>query len=473
MPENARSNPFSRFLQNIFSPIVEQTVREQLTVAETDNTFFIGTRRYDDSERDRLDYDRSEVLEQCLDAWRDSPLARRIVELTSQYVIGSGFDVKVSDENTKKFVNQFWSHRLNRMPSRLIELCDELTRTGNLFLLVSTDAAGMSYIRALPATNIEQILHSENDIEQPTAFITKEDENLESKTYLAYNHLTDAPTDGGGFAPAVIHYAVNRPAGAQWGEPDLAPLLPWLRRYSAWLEDRVRLNRFRNAFMYVVTGSFASEAARKARQAELSANPPSPGSILVCDESETWSVITPKLEALDANQDGLAIKKLIASGVGIPLHFLAEPEGSNRTTAESAGGPTFRRFEQRQQYFIWLLKDLLQVVISRRAMVDPTISADAEIEISGSDISARDNVAHSIATVNIMNALERMKDMGLISDRELLRVAYRFAGENADIDELLAGGSGIDVRDQKVPIQPVTKEPVDTSSGSPKKSVLP
>jgi hypothetical protein len=72
-----------------------------------------------------------------------------------------------------------------------------------------------------------------------------------------------------------------------------------------------------------------------------------------------------------------------------------------------------------------------------------------------------------------MNALERMKDMGLISDRELLRVAYRFAGENADIDELLAGGSGIDVRDQKVPIQPVTKEPVDTSSGSPKKSVLP
>ena len=461
------TNVITKFIKKAISPIIENSVREQLTT-ETDNTFFIGTRRYDDSERDRLDYDRTEVLEQCLDAWRDSPLGRRIVELTSQYVIGSGFDIKIDHDPTRKFVNQFWGHRLNRMPSRLIELCDELTRTGNLFLLISTDQAGMSYIRALPATNIEQILHSQNDIEQPTAFITKEDQNLESKTYPAYNHLTDTPNE-----TVVLHYAINRPAGAQWGEPDLAPLLPWLRRYSAWLEDRVRLNRFRNAFMYVVTGSFASEAARKARQTELAANPPSSGSILVCDESETWSVITPKLEALDANQDGLALKKLIASGVGLPLHFLAEPEGSNRTTAESAGGPTFRRFEQRQQYFMWLLKDLLQVVISRRAAVDPTISADAEIEISGADISARDNVAHSIATVNIMNALERMKDMGLISDRELLRVAYRFAGENADIDDLLAGGTGIDVRETKNPIEPATQEPVDTGTGSPKKSVLP
>jgi hypothetical protein len=106
-------------------------------------------------------------------------------------------------------------------------------------------------------------------------------------------------------------------------------------------------------------------------------------------------------------------------------------------------------------------------------MVDPSISADAEIEISGSDISSRDDVAHSIATVNVMNALERLKDMGLISDRELLRVAYRFAGEDADIDELLAEGTGIDIRATKDPIQPVTKEPVDTGSGSPKKTVLP
>ena len=467
------TNPIKKLFSNFISPIVTQTVREALTVTETDNTFFIGTRRYDETERDRLEYDRYDILEQCLEAWRESPLARRIVELTSQYVIGSGFDIKCKHESTKSFIEKFWEHRLNRMPSRLIELCDELTRTGNLFLLISTDRSGMSYIRAIPATNIDQITASPNDIEQPISFTTKADENLQAFTYPAYNPLTDAPDEHGSFPTVVLHYAINRPAGAQWGEPDLAPLLTWLRRYSAWLEDRVRLNRFRNAFVYVVTGSFVSEEARKARHAQLASNPPSPGSILVCDESETWSVISPKLEALDAMNDGLALKKLIASGVGIPLHFLAEPEGSNRTTAESAGGPTFRRFEQRQQYFIWLLSDLLRVVIARRALMDNSVNPEAEIEVSGADISARDNVSHSIASVNILNVVERLKDMGLLADRELLRIVYRFAGETGNLDEIIAGGSGVDIRQVSDPIEPTTKEPVNPTTGNPKKSVLP
>ena len=35
---------------------------------------------------------------------------------------------------------------------RVYEWCDELTRSGNLFLLLTTDAAGMSYVRAVPAS---------------------------------------------------------------------------------------------------------------------------------------------------------------------------------------------------------------------------------------------------------------------------------------------------------------------------------
>ena len=464
--------PLSQFFSRFFSTKGPVQGRETLSVNEDDNTFFVGTRRYDETDRDRQEYNRQDVLEQCLEAWRDSPLARRIVELTSQYVVGNGFDVQCKDQHTKDFIDLFWSHRLNRMDARIVELCDELTRTGNLFLLLTTDHAGMTYIRSIPATNIDKIFPTPNDIEQPLLFITKPDENLENNTYAAYNANADWQLPDGTFLPVVLHYAINRPAGAQWGEPDISPILPWLRRYSAWLEDRVRLNRFRNAFLYIVTGSFVSEDARKARQATLAANPPSPGSFLVSDASETWSVISPKLEAMDAREDGLAIKKLIAAGVGIPMHFLAEPEGSTRTTADSAGGPTFRRFEQRQRFFIWLLQDLLSVVVSRRAQVDYVVSPKADIKLSGSDISAKDNVAHSIATVNILNALERLYDMGLISQRELLRATYRFAGETADIDELMAAGTGIDRRETSKPIQPASKDPVDVDSGSPKKSVF-
>ena len=38
----------------------------------------------------------------------------------------------------------------------------------------------------------------------------------------------------------VVRDQLNRPVGCLRGESDLAPVLPWLRRYSRWLEDRVR-----------------------------------------------------------------------------------------------------------------------------------------------------------------------------------------------------------------------------------------
>ena len=86
-----------------------------------------------------------------------------------------------------------------------------------------------------------------------------------------------------------------------------------------------------------MSAKFSNKAEKLARQAELSANPPSPGSILVTDDSETWTVINPTLASFEASEDGLALKKMIAAGSGNPLHFLAEPESATRTTAESVG----------------------------------------------------------------------------------------------------------------------------------------
>ena len=440
--------PFSsKMFKFIFKKPLERILRQSFSVREDENSLLVGVRRSDESRRDRLAYDREQVLEDCLEAWRLNPLARRIVELTSQYVAGGGLLVKCRHAATNRFVDAFWQNRLNRMEVRVIEMCDELTRTGNLFVLISTDAAGMSYLRIVPANNIEAIQSAENDIEQALAFTAKaEDINGEGLVYPAYDENTDALDENGRFSPRMLHYAINRPAGAQWGESDLAPLLRWLSRYSAWLEDRVRLNRFRNAFLYVVKAKFINEAARRARQIELAANPPSPGSILVTDDSEEWSVISPRLEALDASTDGLAVKKMIAAGAGVPLHFLAEPESATRTTAEAAGGPTYRRFEQRQRFFQWMLVDILKVVTARRRMVDARVDPEAALAVYGADISARDNVALSMAGINVASLFEKLYDMGMVDAAEMLRVIYRFIGESGDLDELLQRGTGIDQR---------------------------
>ena len=312
--------------------------RGRLAVGESDTYFTAGAQAVT-RERDRVDYDREEILRLALEAWRVNPLARRIVGLTTQYVVGGGIRIRADDAATHKFLDAWWNHRLNQLGTRVYEWCDELTRAGELFLIVSTDAAGMSYVRAVPAADIEEIETAENDIQQETAYLQKPaGPGDEGRRWRAYDEQADAQGADGAFEPVMLHYAINRPVGAVRGESDLAPLLRWLSRYASWLEDRARLNRYRNSFLFVVKAMFSSEAERAARQAALTASPPSPGSILVVDQGEEWSCINPQLNSQEAGEDGLALKKMIASGAGVPLHFLAEPEGTNRTSAESAGG---------------------------------------------------------------------------------------------------------------------------------------
>ncbi len=417
--------------------------------------------------RDRHDFDRDEVLRDALEAWRVNPLARRIVELTSQYVVGGGLAVSSKHARTHKFLQEWWVHRLNRMEVRCFDWCDELTRSGELFIVLSTDLSGMSYVRAIPAADIQDIEVSENDVEQELIIWEKPRYDgkdkpgpegiLAGKLWKVYNESTDHLGEDGSFEPVLLHYAINRPVGAKRGESDLAPLLRWLSRYAAWLEDRARLNRYRNTFLFWVRAKFTNQADRLARQAELNANPPNPGSILVTDETETWEVLAPKLESHEAGEDGLAIKKMIAAGSANPMHFLAEPEGSTRTTAESAGGPTYRHYEQRQLFFRWAMQDLAKAVVRRRKLVDRNVNPESEILVTGTDISARDNAALATAASVIVASMTTMRDRGLIDDLELLRIVYRFAGEVVDLEELLKRGQAAP------PSAPPDKQPGEAS----------
>ena len=437
-------NPFKTLTRRLFSQEINSAIRAQLSTLETDTTFTIGAHAFQASDRDRYPADRANILLQSLEAWRTNPLARRIVGLTSQFVVGGGITVASKKPTIDQAIKEFWHHPLNRMPVRLYEWCDELTRTGNLFILLSHDPTGKTYVRSIPAQDVLEIQHQPNDIEQPTAFVVRTRSG--EQTFPSYSLPSNSPFPsyslplregpGIGPGPGILHYTINRPTGAQWGESDLAPVLKWLARYSNWLEDRARLNHYRTAYLYVITARFNSEAERISRQRYLNATPPTPGSILVCDENEKWNVLEPKLDSSDAQSDGLSIKKMIAAGCGIPLHFLAEPESATRTTAEAAGTPTYRHFEQRQNYFVWLIQDMLTQILTPRNKGE-----ENPIIVTGADISARDNLSLSMAAEHTINAVSALRDKGLIDDHEFLRLVYRFSGENADIEETLANGN--------------------------------
>lgn len=345
-----------RLAEHLFGDLIRARVQEAVKVVDDRWWAQIGG---GNAPHDPTWPDVRSTQEQALEAWRANPLAFRIVALTTDYVVGGGLAVHSSLPWVETLLTQFWSHRLNRIPMRLYRWCDELTRAGELFLVLSTNPAdGLSYVREVPAMRIDRLETAPDDLERE----------------LRYHELTGDLAGRWWPGPAaaealegpqlMLHYAINRPVGGLRGQSDLAPILPWLKRYKEWLEDRVRINRYKGAFLWQVTVKNAGPGVLERKRAQYM-RPPAPGSVLVTDELEEWKAVQPAIEAGDAWLDGRAMRLMVAAGAGIPLHFLAEGESANRATAREMGGPTYRHYAHRRLQFVDLLLDLCGWVVRR------------------------------------------------------------------------------------------------------------
>jgi hypothetical protein len=402
--------------------ILNDALEMALTVSpERDNNFFTGglSGLYTDP-LNRSAWDRRKVFTEALRAWRVNPIARRIVKLMTSFVIGKGLEIHAPDDPTTDAFIQEWMKK-NKLKKNLKRWKDEDTRTGNLFALFNVQPDGMTIIRMTPAELVEEIETDEHDVEKELAYCK---DATASDKWQAYD-------PEGEQSLFMLHFASNQPVGSCWGEADLSPLLVWIGRFSSWLEDRVRLNRFRTAFMYVVRGMYSDEGERLAREKAINANPPKPGSVLVVNASngEDWGVLSANLDAFDATLDGLAVKKNIAAGIGFPMHWLAEPEDSNRTTAEAAGTPTFRTLEEAQDDFFSVIEEIIRTALQVKAKKAGDVNPDAVIKVTGPDITERDNAALALALGRAYPQLADLYDREGIEPKEFMRLVYKMFAE--------------------------------------------
>jgi len=396
---------------------MKKEIQTSLSVAETENTITLGSASWDINFRDRLNYDRQKILTQAITAWRSNPIARRIVEITTEFVLGDGFSFS-APKNVEKILREFWEHSLNNLDQQLPEWADEAWRTGDLFLLVSVDGGGQVYVRALPSESITIIETRQNDYRQEILY--KKDITDENPL-PAYDRTKDQDI-------FVLHFPLNRAVGATFGESDLASVLYWIGLYRQWLEDRARLNYFRQMFSFVLTRPFVSQPEKEKYMRDFAAKlPKKSGGVLGLDPNEVLSVLNPDLASHEAETDGLALKRMIATGVGIPMHYLAEPESSTRTTADSAGTPTFKRFKRRQQYLSSVVLSLLQIVASLHGR------SNADIQINVPDITEKDNANLAIAVQRVVTAFAPLYNAKLIKPNEFIRLVYRFVAEKMPV----------------------------------------
>jgi hypothetical protein len=373
----------------------------------------------------------AEEFRSGLEAWRQNPYARRVINLTTAYVVGDGIAITGKTASVQRWVEQFWSHPENRMQLRQVDWCQELARSGELFVVLFPDAnTKMVYARAIPANRIDEIKWRPGDYEAETEF-----HELSSSIDTPDGAWWKAPlADPEGTGPWMLHYAVNRPVGALRGESDLAAIFKWLRRYSGWLEDRVRLNAALRAFLWIVY-------APGRRLAELQAmyrTPPADGAVVIAEEgAERWEAVTPKVQGADAAPDGRAIRWMIAAGSpGLSLVDFGEGEDANLATAQAMRDMRRAFLRQRQDYFGFVLADVVAKAY-RLATGRPLTYADLDVDVP--DISPEDNVQLAGAVSSLASSFSLMNialGRSHTFQARMVRWFVKFLGERIDDAEI-------------------------------------
>jgi hypothetical protein len=249
----------------------------------------------------------------------------------------------------------------------------------------------------------------------------------------------------------MLHYAVNRPVGAAFGQGDLDTVLPWLRRYSRMLEDRVRAHWATRAFLWFVTVPSHKVDVKR----EQYSSPPEPGSIVVHDEAESWDVKSPTLRASDAQHDLKAVRHMI-DAAGYPPHWRGEAGDANLATATAMQLRPERHLRRRQNYIVFMLQDILYHAFARAHQIGKGGNGALPIQnyrqlfsVSVADVSRSDNRELALAGQALAGAFSDL--FGHVSvekspslRRKALQLLFKFFGEPLSEEELTEIGKELD-----------------------------
>src|SRR5579859_2899410 len=208
-----------------------------------------------------------EIHNQCYEAYNANPLAFAIIEITTSFVLGKGMKVVAKTPTVQKVIDRFWNDQ--KMDSRVYDICTELALYGEIFVRFFINKYdGTVAIRMIDPSIVDQVETDPDDIEHqlrihrrpigpsPTQTMDAVSGTLDHQALTGQNPgdptMAGVWFDIGSENNQVMHYSINKVSNAKRGKSDLATLLPWLRRYKDWLTDRVRINKYKGAFLWDV-----------------------------------------------------------------------------------------------------------------------------------------------------------------------------------------------------------------------------
>lgn len=415
-------------------------------------------RRLTDSNQRPLDpIVREQMLKIAYYLYDSNPIAKRILELTRDFVLGDEVTLSLEPLNKEPHPGQevldaFWNDPLNRMDLKLWDRVLELGMYGEQIWPVSVNTAnGHTRLGYIDPASVQKVEYDLEAIDEPRRVIVRGPSGTEPITYEVVRLDEDpgSKTYGRMIVPgekSCFFFAVNKVSNSDHGRSDLLAVADWVDLFDQTLFNEADRQVLLKSFVWDVTLQDADQAKMDAYAA--SNPPPKPGSVRYHNQTVKWEAVTPDLKSADAQTGADLLLSVISSGVGIPKFWLNGIMDVNRASATEMGEPTIKHLEARQRYVGYMLRLVGTFVLDQAEIRGrlPRRKADASgtpapwpLSVNLPPLRAKDQKAIAETFSTAMNGLAVARQEGAVDLEVMIKVAVMLLGQlgiEVDVDAL-------------------------------------
>jgi len=353
------------------------------------------------------------MLEIAWYLWEANPLAKRLIQLSTDLVIGEGITVTAADERLAEQISKTWAHPMNQLHTRPRQLHNALALNGELILPVTVNPfTGRPIFGFIDPLQVKQIKTVPGNALIPDIVELKGVDGLPGEQLKIIRE--DAAT--GKLVGEVFYVGINQLPNSRRGRSDLLPLADWLDLYDQYMFAEVeRLNLLSN-FVWDLEIQDADDKRLKERLRDFPT--PKPGTVFAHNQKEKLEARTPDLKATDRSEVARLLVTHIAGSMGFPTSYLGYTD-SNKSTIEGQNDVMMKTPAARQREFKVLIEQIVRFTIEQTTMKNPALFRDVDpaFKVSMPEIQTKDVARVGTSVSQIASAMDTAKNAGMISKR--------------------------------------------------------
>ena len=368
--------------------------------------------------------------------WRSNPLARRIIELQVDHIVGDGIRVRAKDPTVQAWLDDFCNDPVTAFHRKFPDRVRYLSVFGEQILPTYVhEASGKVRLGYIDPAAVESIRLDDQNAEIVRDIVVRNPGGSGEPTVLPVVNWNDETGYREGKA---VYWAINRPPNSTRGASDLLSQVDWLDALDQYLIGTVDRILLQNLTFVDLEVQGADEKTLKDMQKAYSHL--KPGTVRARNEKMKAQFLSPEIDGRDIADVGRILTNWCGVRAGYPPHWLGQPGETNRATADAEGVPALKSLRSRQRVIRSMIGDLFDYVIDQ-AQKAGTIAPDVDrsFDVVMHPITSVDTARIADAVSKLTNALSMGQEEGWVTDEETATVFRHTIGllgiDLEDVDE--------------------------------------